>query len=287
MDVLGLQALVAAIETGSVSDAARRLNRTQSSISLRLKKLEDKLSVALLERATDGVVPTEQGKILYEHAVHIIEAIAEARKAVTVRNGQRVIRIGFLEITPSEKLDDVIRRMTLERIQFDIKIGMTDELARMVQERDLDIAIVSSGAASFKCHRTPLYRERLLLISSMSQKDMIRLADIADYPFYVHSNRSASRQNLECLFAEAGRRPQRIIECGSYDILFSTLSIAPGFALASESAIKDMAPRHKIRVHDVHGRFSTFPIDEIRLQDETYPEVRLVSKIIEDVFRSA
>ena len=54
--------------TGSINEAARRLNMSQPPLSYQMKQLEAELNVTLFERNRTGVTLTEAGKLLYERA---------------------------------------------------------------------------------------------------------------------------------------------------------------------------------------------------------------------------
>ena len=63
-----LQALIAAIDEGSLRAAARRLRVSQPALTKMVRELELELGATLLQRSTKGVLPTPQGKVLVEHA---------------------------------------------------------------------------------------------------------------------------------------------------------------------------------------------------------------------------
>ena len=67
MDVKVLQVFVAIVDTGSMSQAAARLDMTRSNVSRRIKQLEKDLRVQLLRRTTRKVEPTQVGWSFYEH----------------------------------------------------------------------------------------------------------------------------------------------------------------------------------------------------------------------------
>ena len=51
-------------DTGSINEAARRLNMSQPPLSYQLRQLEEELNVRLFERSRQGVALTEAGKLL-------------------------------------------------------------------------------------------------------------------------------------------------------------------------------------------------------------------------------
>lgn len=72
MDLKQMQYFVACAQTGSVSEAAKILYSTQSSVSKVVKALEDSLGMQLFERLPRGIRLTPQGKEVYHYACKIV-----------------------------------------------------------------------------------------------------------------------------------------------------------------------------------------------------------------------
>jgi len=69
-----LRSFVTIVEVKSFTRAADRMLRTQSAISLQVKRLEDQLGCRLFERGGRGVEPTEAGVLLLGYARRILAA---------------------------------------------------------------------------------------------------------------------------------------------------------------------------------------------------------------------
>lgn len=87
MELIQLATFVAVAESGSFSRAAERLYTTQPAVSKRVRALEDDLAVRLLDRSGRGVVPTEAGEVLLEHARRVLGDVDAAREAVRSLSG--------------------------------------------------------------------------------------------------------------------------------------------------------------------------------------------------------
>lgn len=73
-----MKSLVAVIEQGGFSSAARRLERSTASVTRHIQELEASLGTRLLVRTTRRVHPTDTGDAYYQRCVRILEEIAEA-----------------------------------------------------------------------------------------------------------------------------------------------------------------------------------------------------------------
>ena len=83
MDLQSLTLLVEIIDSGNLSQAARKLKMTRANVSYHLAQLEKQAGVQLVKRTTRRVEPTEVGLRLYEHGRNIHNEILAARETIT------------------------------------------------------------------------------------------------------------------------------------------------------------------------------------------------------------
>src|SRR6187401_2799503 len=77
LDLDQLQSFCAIADCGSFTEAARRVNKTQSAVSMQIKRLEERLGHALLSREGRGVSLTQHGEALYSRARKMLKVNAE------------------------------------------------------------------------------------------------------------------------------------------------------------------------------------------------------------------
>jgi DNA-binding transcriptional LysR family regulator len=82
MDINELQALVSVVQTGSLTESAKALNLPKSTMSRRLKILEEHLGQALLRRESNGLIPTEAGYLFYRYALDIVKMMDNGKAAL-------------------------------------------------------------------------------------------------------------------------------------------------------------------------------------------------------------
>lgn len=83
----GMASFVAIAESGSISEAARRLNLSKSVVSERLAEIERTLGASLLHRTTRKVSLTEDGAAFLEKAVRILHDVDDAVADMAERRG--------------------------------------------------------------------------------------------------------------------------------------------------------------------------------------------------------
>ena len=84
--------------TGSINEAARKLNMSQPPLSYQIRQLENELNVQLFERTHKGVILTAAGKLLYDRAASLLDYAKSTELEVSQTGKKRVLRIG---ITPT------------------------------------------------------------------------------------------------------------------------------------------------------------------------------------------
>lgn len=87
MKLDGITSFVAVAESGSISEAARRLRLSKSVVSERLSELERSLGAGLLHRTTRKLTLTEDGTAFLERANRIVQEIEEATADMAERRG--------------------------------------------------------------------------------------------------------------------------------------------------------------------------------------------------------
>src|SRR5690554_4132097 len=88
MDFRQLTYFVQILRHGSFTKAAASLYLTQQGLRVSIKRLEDELNTTLLERTSNGLVPTEAGLYLYHQAEKILKLLCECESYFSVSISQ-------------------------------------------------------------------------------------------------------------------------------------------------------------------------------------------------------
>ncbi|SMH46247.1 LysR substrate-binding domain-containing protein [Azospirillum agricola] len=141
MDVL--RALVIAMEHGGFARAAERLGRTQSAISLQMKKLEEQVGQPLFRKAGRTVALTDAGDLLLGYARRIVALNDEALSAARGRAMDGTVRVGFPQDLAERWLPAVLGSFhrAHPRIHVEAQVGRGRELRERVAQGALDLAL--------------------------------------------------------------------------------------------------------------------------------------------------
>jgi DNA-binding transcriptional LysR family regulator len=142
LDLDAVEAFILIAESGSFTRAAEVLGTTQVAVTLKLKRLEERLGFRLLERTPRYVQLSSKGTTFLEHA----HALQEAhRRALAVSAGTRQrLAIGISDHVAGPELPALIARMNARdpELVIEIRIGSSGDLLQSFDRRELDATIV-------------------------------------------------------------------------------------------------------------------------------------------------
>lgn len=154
----GLNALIAAAETGSFTAAAETLNLTHGSVSRRIATLEAWLGTALFERHGRGVRLTPAGQRFATDARHALGALSRSADQWRPRRGRPTVR---LAVVPSfARLWLLPRLARLERGDIHVE-AMAGHRPTDLDAQEADVAIRYGRGAWEGLDARPLFRETL------------------------------------------------------------------------------------------------------------------------------
>lgn len=143
MDTDLLRAFVAVAECEGFSAAARILNRSQSAVSLQIKRLEERTGESLFERSSRSVRLTPAGGRLLPYARRMLRLQDEARRIMGDARPGELIRLGVTEEHASAHLPILLPRLatTHPAVRLEIVCDISRTLVHHFQEGLLDVVL--------------------------------------------------------------------------------------------------------------------------------------------------
>jgi DNA-binding transcriptional LysR family regulator len=152
MELMQLEMFIAIVEERSVGRAADRVSRTQPAVSIALRKLEDHVGTALLDRSQRRAYRlTAAGELLYECASRMIAIREEAKSMLRGENHRWAGRlsIGASGARTSEWVAHITAKFRAAHPMVRVAV-FTDEADRLISDvadRRLDAAFFSTDPA--------------------------------------------------------------------------------------------------------------------------------------------
>ena len=144
LDLELLRTFVTVVSLGGFTRAAEQLNKTQSTISAQVKKLEALLDQQLLERDTRNLHLTAQGELLLERARHLLRLNDDLISELSEPDVQGRVRLGTPEDFATAHLPQVLAafRRAHPRVRLEVTCDLTRNLARQFDAGDHDLVLL-------------------------------------------------------------------------------------------------------------------------------------------------
>lgn len=143
-----LRAFVAVADRGGFTPAARALNRTQSAVSMQIKRLETTARAELFERTGRSVRLTHHGEAFLGYARRLLALQDEALQALAAERVEGPVRIGAMDDYGTRLLPPLIARFCADhpRVAVELHTGLTSLFVEQLGRRfDLVLAMHPAG----------------------------------------------------------------------------------------------------------------------------------------------
>lgn len=166
LDLDQLQSFCAIADCGSFTEAARRVNKTQSAVSMQIKRLEERLGDELFVRDGRTVLLTEAGEALYARARRMLRLNAEIVDMFSDEDLSGTIHFGIPDDYAVKLLPVILKRFqkTHPRIVVDVRCQPSRELLEEMRAGRYDLIVFTQGTSQE--YGEPFRTERMFWVAS-------------------------------------------------------------------------------------------------------------------------
>ncbi len=242
-----LRAFVAVATRRSFTAASGELLITQPALTRTIQQLEAAVQARLLERTSRSVELTDTGRELLERlrvVLHDLDA------ALIAASGQAGLRIGFQWALPDPWISDLLSA-------FETATGATatllrrDDIVAALHSGDVDVALVRAPVHASGIAQAMLFEEERVAAvpaeSPLAARAELEWSELTAHPLVVNTVSGATSADLW----PPEQRPERVIECGSYDEWLAIIAAGRGIGSTTTSA----AEAH------IHARVTHVPLN--------------------------
>lgn len=192
MDIQKFEALLTAIDAGTITKAASSLGYTQSAISHAISSLENEFDIRLLSRSRSGVELTPVGEMLIPYMRNVANAYREFENKIADINHINcgTVRIGTFTSVAVNWLPNILNsfRQCYPNISFEIKQGNYAEIAEWILQGSIDCGFTITPSLN-GLKNTILFEDRLFVIyppgHPLASCESIYPEDLIGYPFIL------------------------------------------------------------------------------------------------------
>lgn len=228
LNIRHLVTFVGVYEERSFSKAAKRLNATQSGLSMQTQNLEERIGLTLFDRSPRGVVPTFAGDRLYELAVDVIRRIdqidSDIRALTTGVSGE--INLGLMPTFTRAVLAPTLLSFMSEFPQVRVTVveAYSAALTEGVMDGKFDFAIVPRALHRDGVSTRLMGTDREILVRRpdglIPHLSAVRLSEMPPLKLVLPSKGNARRAAFEAYAELHGIRITTIL---SMDAMIATL----------------------------------------------------------------
>ncbi|WP_316672954.1 LysR substrate-binding domain-containing protein [uncultured Tolumonas sp.] len=217
-----LKSFVAIVDAGSLSCATNSVHRSQSAVSMQLKKLEHVVGRKLLIRSNRQTELTADGQMLLGYARRILDLHSEAQAAFHGDELVGQVKLGVPDDYAAKYLTPVLRNFAprFGGVEIELTCEQSTCLIPKIETNDLDLALISRDNDK---RGTFLFHESMVWVGT-SQFELWRRETI---PIAVYESESLARRSAINSLALQGR---------PYKVVYNSSSLA-GQIAAVESGL--------------------------------------------------
>ena len=253
MNLRDLHYLVALADLRHFGRAAEACHVSQPTLSTQVRKLEEELGVALVERAPRQVMLTPAGADIVERARRVLAEVAQMRETArrTTDPEAGSVRLGLFPTLGPYLLPHVVTpvRARFPRLELLLVEEKTEVLVGMLRSGRLDAAVLALPLHEDWLHCEPLFEEPFMLAvpagHPLAKRSLLTLSSLAhEHLLLLEDGHCLRDQALEvCSLAGAGEKEG--FRATSLETLRQMVAAGVGITLLPMLAVKPPVPANE------------------------------------------
>jgi DNA-binding transcriptional LysR family regulator len=244
-----LKVFCSVAKTKSFTKASRIVHLSQPAVSLQIQALEEFFETKLFDKTGKQVSLTAAGKILYEHATHIMGHYNELVKEINKLTGMMK---GAVELGASTTLGNyILPRIITDfkrihpKIKIKLRVGNTERIEDLMHSGFIDFGIVEGRTARSNTKTEKVISDQLTLIvhpkHPLTKKRGVSVLELTREPFILREQGSGTRQHIENFLNQHGINIGDLhvaLIMGSTESIKAAVEAGTGIAILSRWAVK-------------------------------------------------
>ncbi len=264
MRISRLETFVKLAELNSFSLVAEELELTQPAVSIQVKNLEEYFGVQLVERGSDGVFLTAEGKLLYRDAREIIRVWKNIEHKINqlqdIVKGE--LTIGASTIPAEYILPQMIVEFcnTYPLVEVKMEVNDSEAIINDLLKKRCDLGIVGSKPDKTELLSIPIASDRLVLIvprdHPLAAQGIVTKRDLLRQRFIMREEGSGTRKAMGDGLNQIGISLQDLqiaAQMGSTEAVIAAVEAGLGISVISSLAVRRAEKIGLIKVADIEG----------------------------------
>ena len=242
-----LEIFTAVADGGALAPAARRLRLSQATLSESLRDLEAVLGVALFDRSARPLQLTAAGRALAPEA----KALLQGAESLLQRHARRPrlscgasVTVGNYILPPCV----IAFRLSHPEVMLDLVIRNTQQIARLVLDRDVQIGVVEGRVAHPDLSVRPWRRDELVIVAPPGHPALQNPTpeSFARSPWVLREPGSGTRESFDAWAAGWPGAPQVALTAAGNAAIVAAVVAGLGLSCLSGAAVEDDLARGRL-----------------------------------------
>ncbi len=236
LDIDSMRALTTIADSGGVTRAAKKLNLSQSAVSHKMKRLEQKINRSLFSRADGKFVLSTDGEKLLDYARRMVKLHDEACASFHQSDLAGELRLGITEDVSAPGMAQILSSFSssFPNVALTSRVSHTPELIRWLESGDIDMALIEVFESEQLESDHSLGRQQVVWI----QAEDFNIDDDAAIPFVTYHKDCFYKAWAERALGDVGKKMRVVFECPSVDGLVNAVRNGLGVGLVNNDVLE-------------------------------------------------
>ena len=254
-----LEIFVAVAETGSITEAAKNLYITQSSVSQAISNLERKYDLLLFDRLSRRLYLSAAGKRFYSYARRILDLNLELDDFLQGTSAHSRLRIGATITVGSCIISPLLTYLKKENPGFnaEVLVANTQIIEAKLLKNELDVGLVEGRVESLELKQEDAIEDQMVLACANEHRfygrPSVPLRELAHEPLLLRERGSGTRAQLEKQLKALDLPLNVAWTCYSPEAIIQGVESGHGLSVISRRLVEDLAREHKLWLCDIEG----------------------------------
>lgn len=262
MDYKYIKLIAAIVDNGTISNAARVLNLTQSALSHQLKEIEDQQGIKFFTRSNRRLNLTPAGKMVYEASGKILSELNRLDSMLRNLNNLNYgkIRLNAACTTSYYWLPGILKNFKIDypNIDIDIILESTANPAQEITKGNIDISIVITPTENKDIEYRYLFEDELVAVFSkqhkFNEKQYLIAKDFQNEHLIIHSRPLNTVVFYEKVLKPKGIEPYKISELPLTEATIELIKADLGVAVMSKWSIEPYLKSDRISTKKINPK---------------------------------
>ncbi len=236
-------------ETKSFTRTSKIVHLSQPAVTLQIQSLEEFFETKLFDKTGKQINLTPSGKILYEHAKHIMghynDVVKEINKLTGTMKG--AVTLGASTTLGNYILPHIITdfKRIHPKIKIKLRIGNTERIEDLMHSGFADFGFVEGKTSRTSTKTEKVISDQLTLVvhpkHPLTKKRSVSVLELTREPFILREQGSGTRQQIEEFMDHHGINIQDIhvgLIMGSTESIKASVEAGNGIAILSRWAVR-------------------------------------------------